>query len=223
MALSERQSKALLKMFSNSIMNEKIKERREQLYWEFEDSFKGVILNWEDSVHVALVENKVTGNIISEWQEYQNRSAAGQAIDDIVIGEMRLEDEKAIVNLLMTEVGCIPVFAEFTENGSVNEFKDTGYSFVAKKGEELVGVMMAQKQMDYGSAYLFINNYAVTASFQGKGIGRMLMEHLYALARKEKIHRIQLHTEKKLKAYDIYHHMGFTDQSEESVYLTKWI
>lgn len=223
MALSERQSKALLKMFSNSIMNEKIKDRREQLYWEFEDSFKGVILNWEDSVHAALVENKVAGNIISEWQEYQNRSAAGQAIDDIVIGEMRLEDEKAIVNLLMTEVGCIPVFAEFTENGSVNQFKDTGYSFVAKKGEELVGVMMAQKQMDYGSAYLFINNYAVAASFQGKGIGRMLMEHLYALARKEKIHRIQLHTEKKLKAYDIYHHMGFTDQSEESVYLTKWI
>ena len=42
------------------------------------------------------------------------------------------------------------------------------------------------------------------------------------VAKKKKVHKIMLHTEKKLKAYDIYHHMGFENQDEESVYLTKW-
>ena len=35
--------------------------------------------------------------------------------------------------------------------GNVKDFENTGYSFVAKKNNEVVGVIMAQKIMDYGN------------------------------------------------------------------------
>lgn len=105
----------------------------------------------------------------------------------------------------------------------VSEDKPRGDGvFVEKKNNEVVGVIMAQKIMDYGSYHIFVNNYAVKASMQGMGIGKQLMEHLISVAKENKVHKIMLHTEKKLKAYDIYHHMGFEDQDDESVYLTKW-
>ena len=40
------------------------------------------------------------------------------------------------------------------------------------------------------------------------------------VAKKNQIHKIKLYTRKNFKAYDIYHHMGFEDQDDESVYLT---
>lgn len=223
MALSERQTQALLKMFIKNIVHEESKEEREKLYVEFEDSFKGIFLKWEDTIYSALVDNSVPTYIITEWQQFKNKTASRRERDDIAICDMKLEDERAIVRIIVDEIGCVPYFSEFNETGTVKEFKDTGYSFVAKKGEEIVGVMMAQKQMSYGSNYIFIENFAVVSSFQGMGVGRLLMHHLFKLARKEKIHRINLNTQKKLKAYDIYHHMGFEDQSDGSIFMTKWI
>ena len=56
---------------------------------------------------------------------------------------------------------------------------------------------------------------------QGKGIGRKMMDHLIDLARDDRIFKIKLATEKRFKAYDVYHHLGFRDQDEETVYLTR--
>lgn len=69
--------------------------------------------------------------------------------------------------------------------GTVKDFENTGYSFVAKKNNEVVGVIMAQKIMYYGSYHIFVNNYAVKASMQGMGIGKQLMEHLYRCSKRE--------------------------------------
>ena len=153
-------------------------------------------------------------------RQYQKKDIS--SINEFTIGDMTLEDEDAIVKILLEEIGCRPVLSECNEIGSVKDFKDTGFSFVAKKGEKVIGVMMAQKIMDYGSNYIFINNYAVSSSYRGIGVGRLLMDHLIKLGRQEDICRICLHTKKGLKAYDIYHHMGFQDQADNSVYLTKW-
>ena len=127
-----------------------------------------------------------------------------------------------LLNYVRRTSGCMPRFAEYNEVGTVKDFENTGYSFVAKKNNEVVGVIMVQKIMDYGSYYIFVNNYAVKASVQGMGIGKQLLEHLISVSKEDKVHKIMLHTEKSLKAYDIYHHMGFGDQDDESVYLTKW-
>lgn len=59
-------------------------------------------------------------------------------------------------------------------------------------------------------------------SEHGRGIGRMMINHIIDLAKFQGINVIQLHTHRDLKAYDIYHHMGFEDQKDESVYMKKW-
>ena len=110
---------------------------------------------------------------------------------------------------------------KYGDPGSISDFMKTGYSFVAKKDGVIVGAMLAQKIMDYGSYYIYINDFAVKASAQGRGIGRKMMDHLVELAVKERIITIKLATQRRFKAYDVYHHLGFRDQDEETVYLTK--
>lgn len=222
MALSERQMKAVLKLFVNAFASADM-EHRKDVYEDFVDSFLGEIKQWDTAIYGAFTEAGVLPDVVNQWQELEESRNEGHGADACEICNMSIADEEQIVRLLSKELGCMPRFAEFDEIGTVKDFENTGYSFVAKKGQEIIGVIMAQKIMDYGSYYIFVHNYAVKASMQGKGIGKQLMEHLVHTARRDKIYEIKLHTQKKLKAYDIYHHMGFVDQDEESVYLTKWI
>ena len=221
MALSRRQAKAVIKLFVNTFASSD-EDKRKDVYADFADSFSGGIKQWEVTIYGAFIDEGVSSDVISQWQELEEARKGGHVTETCEICKMTMADEDQIVKLLSNEIGCMPRFAEYDEVGTVKDFENTGYSFVAKKNNEVVGVIMAQKIMDYGSYHIFVNNYAVKASMQGNGIGKQLMEHLISAARKDKIHKILLHTEKKLKAYDIYHHMGFEDQDDESVYLTKW-
>jgi GNAT superfamily N-acetyltransferase len=153
----------------------------------------------------------------------RRREKKGHVGEVCEICKMAMADESQIVKLISKEIGSTPHFAEFGEIGTVKDYEATGYSFVAKKGNEVVGVIMAQKIMDYGSYDVYVNNFAVESSMQGRGIGTQLMKHLISVAKQNGIDRIKLHTQKNLKAYDIYHHMGFEDQDDESVYLSKWL
>lgn len=155
----------------------------------------------------------------NSWKQTEKKITPGETCE---ICKMSMTDEKQIVKLLMNEIGCIPRYAEFDGIGTVKDYESTGYSFVAKKNKEVVGVIMAQKIMGYGSYHIFVENFAVESSLQGRGIGKQLMDCVIDVAKKNQIHEIKLYTRKNFKAYDIYHHMGFEDQDDESVYLTKF-
>lgn len=221
MALTEKQTEAVLSMFVNSFASAE-SDSRKKLYLDLVDSFMGSIKQWETTIYEAFIEAKISSDIISEWQSLEADRKDNHKEEVCEILKMTMADEKQIVKLLSKEIGWMPRFAEFNEIGSVKDFEATGYSYVAKKGNDVIGLIMAQRIMDYGSYHIFVNNFAVDAAMQGKGVGRQLMDHLIRKAKSENIHRIMLHTEKKLKAYDIYHHMGFEDQEDESVYLSKW-
>ena len=189
---------------------------------EFFDCFFGVIKQWEVVIYNAFLEEKVSSDIITQWQQLETDRKENHAGETCEICKMSMTDEKQIVKLLMNEIGCIPRYAEFDGIGTVKDYESTGYSFVAKKNKEVVGVIMAQKIMGYGSYHIFVENFAVESSLQGRGIGKQLMDCVIDVAKKNQIHENKLYTRKNFKDYDIYHHMGFEDQDDESVYLTKF-
>jgi GNAT superfamily N-acetyltransferase len=222
MALSERQAKGVLKLFVNTFAYSTA-DKRKDVYMDFVDSFLGGIKQWETTIYGAFIAEGIPSDIISQWLKLEEERKEGHVGEVCEICKMTMADESQIVKLIAKEIGCTPRFAEFGEIGTVKDYEATGYSFVAKKINEVVGVIMAQKIMDYGSYYVYVNNFAVESSMQGRGIGTQLMKHLISVAKQNGIHRIKLHTQKNLKAYDIYHHMGFEDQDDESVYLSKWL
>jgi ribosomal protein S18 acetylase RimI-like enzyme len=221
MALSERQEKAVLKLFVNTFASADA-DKRKDVYMDFVDSFLGGIKQWDVAIHDTFIDEGIPTDIINQWQKLEEVRKENCVEEDCEICKMTMADELQIVKLISEELDLMPSYAEFDKIGTVKDFEDTGYSFVAKKNNEVVGVLMAQKIMDYGFGYIYVNNFAVESSMQGRGIGKRLLKHLIDVARQDGFHMIKLHTKRKLKAYDWYHHMGFQDQESESVYLTKW-
>ncbi|MDE5778535.1 MAG: GNAT family N-acetyltransferase [Lachnospiraceae bacterium] len=81
---------------------------------------------------------------------------------------------------------------------------------------------MAYKCPTYGGSYfIYLDTLIVDEGARGKGIGRMMMEHLYKLACEQMIYEIKLMTTKDRPAYQIYKHLGFQDM-DKYVYMNCW-
>lgn len=219
MEMTERHRKAILNMFVNSFASAS-PDKRKAIYDDFLDSFYNCFNDLDAAIKDVFSQKDISMDVISEWNTYQNSRKALEF--SIEICDMELKDEDVINRILAKEIGCIPHLAKYEKDCTIREFATTGYSFVAKIKGEIIGVMMAQKIMDYGHPIIFINNFAVASDFQGKGIGKKMMLHLVQLSEKEGLCKIMLGTEKNRKAYDIYHKWGFSDQDENYVYLSNY-
>ena len=218
MELSERKQKLIVGMFVKNFINADNDDRK-KIYDEFIDTFLADIK--EQTVRDAFVEAGASDETIDEWLRYENDRKEKYKECECEICEIQPGEELETARLLYDELNASMHLEEYGDPGSISDFMKTGYSFVAKKDGVIVGAMLAQKIMDYGAYYIYINDFAVKASAQGRGIGRKMMDHLVELAIKEKIITIKLATEKRFKAYDVYRHFGFRDPDEETVYLTK--
>lgn len=224
MEMTERHKKAILDMFVDSLRDTNSENRKKKMK-DFTDSFMVCFRDFNNAINTALKERSVSDDIIKEWNDFLEERQKKEAIA-VEICPMELKDEDEIIHLLIKEIELIPQLSEFSDTGTVREYAETGFSFVAKKNGVIVGVMMAQKMMDFGNDCVFINNFAVESSFQGQGIGAQMMNHLEYLTRKNcksTVAQIMLCTNKNRKAYDIYHKWGFSDQGPETVYLSSII
>ena len=220
MELSERKQNLLASMFVKNFISADGDDRK-SLYAEFVDTFLADIKDAEQVVGNAFVEAGASDETIDEWQRYENERREKCKSCECEICEIQPGEELETARLLYNELG-VPMYLEgYGNRGTISDFMKTGYSFVAKMDGDIVGVILAQKIMDYGSYYMYVNCFAVKASVQGRGIGRKLIDHLWELALEERIFGIKLATERRFKAYDVYHHLGFKDQDEETVYMTR--
>lgn len=224
MEFNDRHKEAILKMFADLLKNAKDEDRR-GIYKEFHESFWGL---WEDDyiekINNAFDDHKMPAGIVDEWNCYE-KECMRKDESPIEFCPMVLEDEKEIVKLLCQELDVSPHISGNDELGTVEDFSKTGYSFIAKKNGKIIGVMMAQKMLEYGSDIIYINDFVIDNAFQGKGIGTKMIEHLIDIIRqnyeKYTALRIMLCTDKNRKAYDIYHKWGFYDSSSSTRYLTR--
>ena len=219
MELSERKQKLLASMFVKNFISADSDDRK-SLYDEFVDTFLADIKDAEQVVGDAFVEAGASDEMIDEWQRYESDRKKYKCCE-CEICEIQPGEELETARLLSDELDLMMHLEGYGDRGTISDFMKTGYSFVAKKDGVIVGAILAQKIMDYGSYYIYINCFAVKASEQGKGIGRKLIDHLWEKAVEERAFRIKLATQRRFKAYDVYHHLGFKDQDEETVYMTR--
>ena len=62
-----------------------------------------------------------------------------------------------------------------------------------------------------------MDSFAIKKGMRNHGIGKKMIVHSEEQASKEKIHKLVLKTDKKIKAYDIYRHWGF--EESESLFM----
>ncbi|SFQ08446.1 Acetyltransferase (GNAT) domain-containing protein [Lachnospiraceae bacterium XBB1006] len=219
--MTKKQQELLLRMFAEKFENTAEEERKE-IYYEFAENFSEHIDGWWATLHSAFIRNGMDEEGLKQWRNLEaGRCSEVQktAAEIYTICEMTIEDEKQINDILVQELGVVPRFSGMGERGTAKDFAETGFSFVAKKGKAIVGVIFAQKVIEYGQYYILVNDFAITDSEQGNGLGSLMINHLRKLALEDDVHIIRLGTTRTRKAYEIYHHWGFEDQDEETVYL----
>lgn len=223
MALSRNQIEGALKLFARGYIALTEESERRELCRDFIDTFKLDIVDIKEEMKSALIRNNVSQRLLDEYDAVINYTRERDFLANCVISDLSLEDEKQIVRLITQEIDIMPHFSEY-DVGTVKDFMNTGYSFTVKSDDEVVGVVLADKHMEFGSYTIYLNIIAVNDAVQGRGVGRMMMEHLKKLARANGIVRIQLYTKKYLKAYEIYRHMGFAENDErDGVYMTGFV
>lgn len=223
MALSKYQASVALKLFSRNYIFSTNRQDKEELCRDFIDTFKLDIKDIKDQMKHSLLESSASEELQEELNSIINNTNKTSNIGECVIADLSMEDEEQIVRLISKEIDVMPHFSAY-DDGSIKDFMNTGYSFVVKKNDEVVGVVLAHKHMEYGSFSIYLNIFAVNEAAQGQGIGKMMMTHLKRLAKADGITSIKLYTKKYLKAYNIYRHLGFFDDDEkEGVHMSGYV
>jgi ribosomal protein S18 acetylase RimI-like enzyme len=99
-----------------------------------------------------------------------------------------------------------------------------GKMFVLKSQEQLLGAILIAQDGDA----VTVGNLCVAPNAQGKGYGRMLMEHAEKIARSRNLHAVTLYTNEKMhENIALYSKLGFaeidrrTDEGYARVYFRK--
>lgn len=125
---------------------------------------------------------------------------------------LRGEDVDQISYLSSKELDMMPWVVDEMRADSISEFVNSGYSYVAKRENVILGFILAYKCPAYGGRYyLYIDTFVVNSDAQGQGIGKMLFEQLRRDMFRNRIFSIKLMTKREMPAYKIYKHLGFEE------------
>ncbi|SFK53473.1 Predicted N-acetyltransferase YhbS [Lachnospiraceae bacterium KH1T2] len=220
MALSNLQKNLALVSFARAFAACD-EEKRRDYYHEFKLAFGSEIKDFDNEIHDVFIKENIPEKIVFDWQHIKDDERNNEDNFTCEILCLNPSYENEVEKLLWKELRLIPCFGRIEDVGTVKDFAEEGFSFIAKKDDEVIGVILAQKVMEYGFYYIFVNAFAVKNSAQGKGVGKKLMNNLFSIAKENHIMRIDLGTEKRFKAYDIYRKWGFKEQDPETVFLSK--
>ena len=83
-----------------------------------------------------------------------------------------------------------------------------GHAIVISRGQELVGYLIGRRDADT----YFIENIAVDPAFEGRGLGRTMLRHAIAEARRLKLSALWLFTNAAMtENLGLYAHLGFVE------------
>lgn len=122
------------------------------------------------------------------------------------------------VNERMKKEGIKPY--EGLDNGYEEGYLDNFYVdnskviYVATDEDKVIGFISICNHKDKG--YIYLDDYSVNSSYQGKGIGSKLMDLAIEFARSQNIEEIRTHVESaNHEAINYYKNKGFVIQNEE--------
>ena len=125
-------------------------------------------------------------------------------MNNVLIKRIALEDplyqqERELRNRILLRPIGIPDYGW--------EQNDThSWHFVAVENDKVVGCVVLVR-LDEKASKTQLIQMAVEKDFQGRGIGRMLVEHLVEFASKQEVQEIQIHARDDVTAF--YEQLGF--------------
>jgi predicted GNAT family N-acyltransferase len=125
-------------------------------------------------------------------------------MNNVLIKRIALEDhlyqqERELRNRILLRPIGIPDYG--WEQNDANS-----WHFVAIENEKVVGCVVLVR-LDEKVSKTQLIQMAVEKDFQGRGIGRMLVEHLVEFASKQEVQEIQIHARDDVTAF--YEQLGF--------------
>lgn len=135
--------------------------------------------------------------------------------EEIKIRKAINKDLKKISEIFRTEYRKPPYNEKWSEKDSLKKIKEylkKNYIFVLEIRKEIVGFIIGSTFLWYDGQRGFIDEIVISLNFQGKGLGKKLMNHIEKFFKKKEIKRISLASSKKAKAFKIYKKLGFKEQ-----------
>lgn len=217
MALRKAQKEMAITLFAKAFAAAGEKGRKE-LYIQFADAYEGSIKDWKIEVEDALEDEALK----EAFRKQDKRTEQKNFMEFVTIEALKKEDLEQISYLASKELDMMPWVENESGPDSINDFVNSGYSYVAKRENEVWGFILAYKCPTFGGHYyLYIDTFVVNSDAQGNGIGKMLLQKLKESMFRNRIFRVKLMTKKEIPAYNIYKHLGFEDV-DGYVHMQRW-
>lgn len=127
---------------------------------------------------------------------------------------MEKQDFPEVVRIFIATF-CSPEFGEhWTKKTALEHIEENyhpDYSFVARGGSKIVGILVAQPMGGEHGQELFIDTFVVEKEKRGRGIGKQLWEKAVSSARTTSLAGISLLASPKHRSYKWYGKQGFED------------
>lgn len=218
MALRKAQIEMAISLFAKTFHMTEDEGSRKELYIQFADAYDGSIKDWREKVEQELADEKTK----EQFRQLYNREPKTDMKEFITVEPLSIEDLEQISYLSSKELKTMPWIQEKRGPDSIVEFVESGYSYVAKREDVILGFILAYKCPTYGGHYyLYIDTFVVNSDAQGLGIGKMLFNQVKKDMFQNRIFRIKLMTKREIPAYKIYKHLGF-EEMEDYVHMNRY-
>ncbi|MBD3247119.1 GNAT family N-acetyltransferase [Candidatus Pacearchaeota archaeon] len=123
------------------------------------------------------------------------------------------KDVKEVVGLFRKEYAKPPYNEKWPKKAAQKYVGGKSeYFFVAVENNEIVGFIQGNIYSWYDGLRGHINEIVVDSKYQGKGIGKGLLNFIIKEFKKRKVKTLALSAKKKAKALDIYKKLKFKDE-----------
>ncbi len=218
MALRKAQKEMAITLFAKAFSATEDEKSRKELYIQFNDAYEGSIKEWKNKVEAEIEDD----NIKEEFINLTNRETKKDIKEFVIVELLKKEDLKQISYLASKELDMMPWVEREIGPDSLVDFVNSGYSYVAKREDVILGFILAYKCPTYGGHYyLYIDTFVVNSDAQGNGIGKMLLQKLKENMLKNRIYSVKLMSKRDIAAYNIYKHLGF-EEMESYVHMQRY-
>lgn len=127
----------------------------------------------------------------------------------MTIRDIQPEDIDACAQVFMEAYNGLPWNYKWEHAGAVKYLKEymasSGFrGFVICEDEKICGAMLGHRKTWWTNDQLMIDELFVPASSQGKGYGRLLLEHTETWSKEQGLEMIVLMTNKLMPAFNFY-------------------
>lgn len=134
---------------------------------------------------------------------------------------VRKKEMKDVLKIMIKEFSKSPWNEKWTPKKALKTLKSYGGKiYVALENKEILGFILVNEFYYFSGPCINIEEFVISKKYQGKGVGKKLLEYIEKMYREKKFSKIYLLTMKKAEAYKFYRKKGFYD-SKYNAYMEK--